>query len=67
MNISPESIFTQSRELCDDLIERRELRVKLLRLALYALVSSSLYGLTMGLYHPAKRPHRPLRYRCCSC
>ena len=52
MDITAESIFTQSRELCDDLVERRETHRKLLRLALYALASSSLYGFTMGLYHP---------------
>ena len=52
MKITAESIFTQSRELCDELIETREVRHKLLRLAIYSLASSALYGATMGLYHP---------------
>ena len=49
MEITAESIFTQPRELCDDLIGDRELRRKLVRLAVYALACSSLYGTTMGL------------------
>ena len=51
MQITSESIFTQSRDLCDDLIAYRELRGKLVRLVGYALVSTALYGVTMGAYH----------------
>lgn len=52
MQITAESIFTQQRELCDDLIGELAVRPKLVRLASYALASSALYGTSMGLYHP---------------
>lgn len=51
MEITPETIFTQSSELCDDLVAFRELRRKLVRLGVYAIVSTALYGTTMGAYH----------------
>lgn len=51
MEITSESIFTQSKELCDDLVSHIEMRRKLTRLAVYALVASAVYGVTMGAFH----------------
>ena len=51
MEVTLESVFTQPKELCDDLIELIELRRKLARLAICATVSASLYGATMGFFH----------------
>ena len=51
MDITIESIFTESRELCDDFVANREQRRKLVRLGVLAIVSTALYGTTMGAYH----------------
>jgi hypothetical protein len=51
MQVTLDSVFTQSRELCDELAARVGTRPKLVRLTLYAALSAALYGATMGLRH----------------
>jgi hypothetical protein len=51
MQITVESVFTQSSELCDDLVTYVDMRQKLKRLVLFATLSGAMYGATMGLYH----------------
>lgn len=51
MEITPESVFTHSRELCDDLAVQEAMGRKLTRLLVFAMTAGGLYGATMGVYH----------------
>jgi len=53
MQVTVESVFTERRELCDELVTYAGMRQKLWRLAVYATASAGLYGVTMGSYHSA--------------
>jgi len=51
MEITQESVFSQSSELCEDLREYREVGKKIVRLVSLAVATGALYGGTMGVYH----------------
>jgi hypothetical protein len=51
MEITLETVFTQSEELSADLVASVGLRRKVVRLAGFATVSAALYGASMGAYH----------------
>lgn len=51
MRITLESVFSQSRDLCEDLIKQVQTRQKLLTLVAYAVLSGAFYGATMGINH----------------
>jgi hypothetical protein len=51
MEITMESVFTDRKELCDEVIKLTGMRRKLVRLVVIATVSASLYGVTMGFFH----------------
>ena len=51
MKVNAESVFTGTQPLVDDLLGNVEVRRKTARLAGYAIVTSALYGFTMGLGH----------------
>lgn len=51
MKITLESVFSQSRDLCEDLVTQVHTRQQLLTLVGYAVLSGAFYGATMGIHH----------------
>src|SRR5688500_8469473 len=51
MHMTVETVFTEAREFCDDLVARVGTRRKLLRLAAFAVLTAALYGTAMGMNH----------------
>lgn len=53
MRVTLESVFTQSSDLCAELVAHVQTRRKLLALVVYATLSAAFYGATMGMNHSA--------------
>ena len=51
MKITMESVFSQARDLCEDVVAHVQTRRMLLTLVAYAILSGAFYGATMGLNH----------------
>ena len=53
MKVTLESVFSQARDLCEDLVTNVQTRQKLVTLVVYAILSGAFYGATMGMSHSA--------------
>jgi spore maturation protein SpmB len=53
MKVTLESVFRQSRDLCEEVLKHVQTPQKLATLALYAVLSGAFYGATMGMNHSA--------------
>lgn len=53
MRVTLESVFSESRDLCEELVAQVQTRRKLLTLLVYAVLSGAFYGATMGINHSA--------------